>query len=673
MAYPLFPIAPKRKRNRLLPAFLRHSRVGSSCQVMLAQSSGSLEVGAIIASETQSGVSYRLESAIGEGGMGVAYLAQRLAPDGTSPVVVKLVHTNLAEARISAELVAQKEAVALGRLNECVPPPPFVVRLLDAGVRVGDRAQPWTVLEYVHGGVEGSTLEERVTYAVHRTGYAFDPRRAAHALRCLSLGLDAIHSVGVLHRDLTPSNVLCCGFGSGEIFKISDFGVSRALGLHQTFGGVMLGTLGYTAPEASSTKAGPNADVFSLAAIVYYLLTGQAYFETTSLAEMVRLVSSSDRPSLLNHPTLCPELTERPHSCHAIDQTLARATSLESKRRPSSAHELAELVMPQLQEHAAGPRSSARLVAAISRQTRAQPREFQWTLRSRALDGVMFRSIAWDSDGRAMGLTRDGALFWNGSAWVDARALSHKLPDPVSLVQRYEAGGWLFAGKGPRLHLADHTGVTLLAQLPASDGETTSVSGSAGDLLVVAQESPGQPPTLWTCAARRWLRPLQVAQASMLTSLARLDDARWLVGGRKPDGRAFAAVYSPFQFSLEPIDAPEIRAFIGGASAHEQGSALLAGTDGLVLRASSERVEVSWVSPSVDLAAAAIDAEGREWTAGLGCLWSREPGQAQWRTMWQGGLVAPFRALLAQSGLVMGVCVDGCIVEGRVAQPEQHA
>src|SRR5450432_3503634 len=220
--------------------------------------------GRIIESETQLGVRYHLERVVGEGGMGTAYLARRESPSGSAPVVIKVMHAGFGGGSVTPELVAAKEAVALGRLNERLPPTPFVVRLVDSGtVRwAGRRATPWTAIEYVHGGVEGTTLEDRVTYSLHKTGYAFDAARAGHAIRCLSAGLTAVHAVGVIHRDLSPGNVLCCGFGDAEIFKISDFGVARASGLARTFAGLILGTLGYSAPESSDPTAGAHSDVF---------------------------------------------------------------------------------------------------------------------------------------------------------------------------------------------------------------------------------------------------------------------------------------------------------------------------------------------------------------------------------------------------------------------------
>src|ERR1051325_8416527 len=285
--------------------------------------------GRFIDSEVQAGVRYVLERHVGEGGMGQAYLARREGPDGAGPVVVKIVRPTVGEGRISPELLAQKESVALGRLNERVPPCPFVVRFIDTGTTLifGMSPTPWIALEYVHGGVEGTTLEDRVTYSLLKTEFAFDPVRAAHAIRCLASGLSAIHSVGVIHRDLTPGNVLCCGFGESEIFKISDFGLARPEGLGRTFAGLGVGTAGYAAPEQSGEgeTMGPATDVFAFACVIYYLLTGTHYFDGDSPLSAYTAMQRDERAHLLDAELLSPELRTRPDACRAIDAALARA------------------------------------------------------------------------------------------------------------------------------------------------------------------------------------------------------------------------------------------------------------------------------------------------------------------------------------------------------------
>src|SRR5262245_54459787 len=90
--------------------------------------------GMALPSETTPGVTYRLERRLGEGGTAVAYFAERESREGKSPAVVKVIlPTVMQQAGDTARMVVQKEAVALGRLNERVPTCPFVVRLMDVG------------------------------------------------------------------------------------------------------------------------------------------------------------------------------------------------------------------------------------------------------------------------------------------------------------------------------------------------------------------------------------------------------------------------------------------------------------------------------------------------------------------------------------------------------------
>src|SRR5258708_40011174 len=138
-------------------------------------------LGQVLESALQPGISYRLEQKLGEGATAVAYLAQRHGPDGEWPAVIKIIQPHIVkDSGERALTIIKKEAVALGRLNERVPPTPFLVRLLDTGAlpfRSHGRVLqlPFIALEYVHGGLEGATLEDRVDYSLKATGFAFDP------------------------------------------------------------------------------------------------------------------------------------------------------------------------------------------------------------------------------------------------------------------------------------------------------------------------------------------------------------------------------------------------------------------------------------------------------------------------------------------------------------------
>ena len=139
------------------------------------------------------------------------------------------------------------------------------------------------------------------------SGYAFTPERAIVLLEQLTDGLTEIHAAGVIHRDLKPNNVLCCGGGSTEMFKISDVGIARPLGMSATFGSEGIGTPGYVAPEQ---LGGPGADVtfsadiFSAGALMFYVLTGEDLFQGGMLAMVAAKVP--ERRSLRTSKHLAP-------------------------------------------------------------------------------------------------------------------------------------------------------------------------------------------------------------------------------------------------------------------------------------------------------------------------------------------------------------------------------
>ncbi|MGC4095265.1 MAG: serine/threonine-protein kinase [Polyangiaceae bacterium] len=631
--------------------------------------------GMVIQSDLQPGVSYRIEKPIGEGGLGTAYLALRQAADGMSPVVVKVVRGSSQVGNISPDILVKKEAVALGRLNERVPPTPFVVRFIDTGTSrmFDDTPMPWLALEYVHGGVEGTTLEDRVLYSIHRTKFAFDPTRTAHLLRCMAAGLSAIHAVGVVHRDITPGNVLCCGFGEGEIFKISDFGVARPQGLAATFGGMGVGTAGYAAPEQSlpeSSTAGPFTDVFGLACVIFYAITGEHYFDCTSPVQAYGLVRDRKRRSITECVTLSPEFLERPEACRNIDGVLARATSFASDQRPQTGPDLAASLGPWLADPSSAPRPSRRLVnSLLNLSPPGDLSKWTWTTRHPPGDNVVIQSAAWDADGRCFVFTPRGPLFWNGQSWLDAPEVAHSLPAGMTFARRYEAGGWLVGGAGGALAVYNTQGVREVVHAPDATLEFSHASGRFDDLVVAVGQRPDEAPSLWAMAARRWMKPLRLDGISYVAALHRLDESRWLLCGRLAAGTGFAAIYTPMQWEVEYLEVPHTRAFVGGASEPERGVALLVGADGVALRVGNTGVVSTVAHGAADLTAAAMDVLAREWVASLGTLWVRDAErEMDWQRVWSvAEWHTPFISLMADAGMVVAMTVDGGIVEGRAA------
>jgi len=299
----------------------------------------------VLESKRRLGVSYRLERVIGEGAQGVVFLATERAASGEQAVVLKLLRPRAVRdlAGLAAATLS-KEVTALERLATQAEPSPFVVRFLDTGaLRIRDNPLelPWLAVEYIDGGPEGTTLRARVAHSLALHGTAFDLPRARRAIASMTAGVAAMHRVGVVHRDVTPRNVLCAGSHETEAFKIADFGLARVTSV-TTFGSVLLGTPGYCAPEQSfpdKIGVGPYTDVFSLACCSYFILTGDPYFAAPTIPEMLVEVHGAHRRSLLEAPGLCAELRSNPALCAELDRVLESATAADPRGRPQSAEE----------------------------------------------------------------------------------------------------------------------------------------------------------------------------------------------------------------------------------------------------------------------------------------------------------------------------------------------
>jgi len=627
-------------------------------------------------SELDNGVQYRLDRTLGVGGMGIAFFALRLAPDGESPVVMKVLRPSMVTgSERAAALLVAKEAVALGRLNERVPPTPFVVRLVDTGalpVTIGDTqvVLPWIVVEYVQGGPDGTTLEERMATSLRVTGQAFDPVRAALAIECLSSGLSAIHDVGVIHRDLKPGNVLCCGFGDSEIFKIADFGIARPSGMLATFGGISIGTPGYAPPEQfgnDTTRLGPWSDVFTFACVVYYLLTGEDYFQVQTPSEGVMAARAPSRRRLREARGLSSELRERHSACEAIDAALAQATSYELEQRPPSATTLAQLILPALRPTSRA-RPTARRQPTLLGEDLTVAGGWRWSVRHTPGTDHVVRCVAWESGGRCLAATNRGLAFWNGTAWLLAK--SERLPDPESIrfVRALTPGLWLIGGDGGYLAVYGSDGVQEVLSRADSDVSFADADGDLADLSVLIGVQESSPPLLYSVCGRRWLRPASLSKAARISAICRSSDESWLVAGRAPDG-GFLARYEPLMWTVSRLSVPACRAYLAAAARVDVGVAVAVGTQGRTIRFAPDGEVVSTIPDEPDVSAVAVDPGGSAWAASAGQIWlQRAQKPTLWNSIWRDESWAgvPIVSLHADIGVVTAMTVDGAIVEGNL-------
>jgi serine/threonine protein kinase len=615
-------------------------------------------------------VTYQLEQALGAGSMAVAFRAIRRAPDGQSFTVVKIVHPEMVmDASEIALLTIRKESVALGRLNEQVPPTPFVVRLLETSeIAVSYRGiaveLPWLAMEYVHGG----TLEERVAEAVARTGYAFDADRAAACIEALSSGISAIHEVGVIHRDIKPSNILCCGTGRGELFKIADFGVSRSRGLKQTFAHNALGTPGYAPPEQilmEEDKLGTATDVFALAATTYWLLTGEELFVSRSIADILSQIQGKKRRSIREGKRLVLELRDQPRVCSAIDVAIAHATSADAAARPQDAKTFGTTVTAALRLHSVrGGFPNSRRASSVGSKSQAQlgASRHRFHVRHALGDDRAIWSAAWDGAGCCLAATTRGLEFWDGTRWaiaptgeIDAQRLR--------LVHHEGAGQWLIGGHGGLLALYREGQLTRIPG-PSPKATLNVVSGDLKDLAVVAGATASGQPLLLPCAGQHWLKPFELPELAALPALARLDRERWLIAGRERTGRAFLAYFWPLEWRAERLPADEVRAYLAAASAPEEAIGVVVGAGGRVVRIEHKAITRATVPDAVDLSAVALDDDGRLWAASLGKLWTQTPAGSFECTWKEPRWKVPMISLYADERRVLGVAADGGMIEG---------
>jgi serine/threonine-protein kinase len=224
-----------------------------------------------------------LESVLGRGGMGVVYKARQLKL--SRPVALKMI---LAGSFASASDLSRftHEAEAVAGLRH-----PHIVQVYDVGDLDG---LPYFTMEYVEGG----SLAQKLAGA---------PQPAADAAELVATvagAVQAAHDAGIVHRDLKPGNVLLAGDGTP---KVTDFGLARHFGRDETLTltGTRVGTPSYMSPEQAAGKSGavgPAADVYSLGAILYELLTGRPPFRAESSAATVLQVMHQEPapPSRVN-------------------------------------------------------------------------------------------------------------------------------------------------------------------------------------------------------------------------------------------------------------------------------------------------------------------------------------------------------------------------------------
>ncbi len=268
---------------------------------------------------------FRVTRTLGQGGMGIVYLAEQVSLG--RPVALKVLRGDLPLTAGFAERF-RREALLLSSVEH-----PAVVRVIDYGTH---GLSPVLVMELV----EGETLE-----AVLQRDGALAVGRVEQLLAQLAPGLAAIHGKGIVHRDLKPDNVvLTRGIDGGEQARLLDFGIARlaapdetAPGASVTQAGLVMGTPEYVSPEqALGQPLDARSDLYALGVILYRALGGQHPFPGPSAREFI---------SQHIHQVPAPLEVAAPHLAAFPSLVGAVMACLEKDpaRRPQSSAQLLEL------------------------------------------------------------------------------------------------------------------------------------------------------------------------------------------------------------------------------------------------------------------------------------------------------------------------------------------
>ncbi|WP_067818991.1 serine/threonine-protein kinase [Nocardia inohanensis] len=307
---------------------------------------------------------YRIERALGSGGMGTVYLAQHPALPRYDALKVLWPHL-VSDVEFRARF--EREAKLAATLDH-----PNIVAVQNRGE---DEGCLWIALQYVPG-TDAATAAERDPAGM-------TPERALRIVTEIGKGLDHAHRHGMLHRDVKPANFLLAPQTHGEErVLLADFGIAKSAdgNTELTRTGTFMATVAYASPEQlSGGRLDARSDIYSLACSFYRLLTGQTPFPGTQPLE-VMLGHINEPPPQIS--TVRPELNP------ALDEVMNRALAKDPARRFASCLEFTDAAaaalaipnartLPTVRNASAAPRftnaSAARAAARAAQKSNRSP------------------------------------------------------------------------------------------------------------------------------------------------------------------------------------------------------------------------------------------------------------------------------------------------------------
>jgi serine/threonine-protein kinase len=297
---------------------------------------------------------YAVERTLGRGGMATVYLARDLLLE--RPVALKVLAPQFADDAPVRERFL-REARLVASLAH-----PSIVAVYDVDE---DERGPFIVMEYV----EGATLADELV----RVG-RFDPAEATAIAVELCAALEAAHAAGLVHRDITPRNILR---RPDRRVKLADFGIARSVAEpRHTELGTVLGTVAYLAPEqARGDTVTRAADIYSLGVVLYELVTGRRPFAAKTIPG---LMLERERGVIVPAADLVPGIPA------ALEALLMRCLAADPEYRPSSAAALASELTRALDDPVTAPLPAAcgGRAVAVTAATGGNSRRRRWFARA---------------------------------------------------------------------------------------------------------------------------------------------------------------------------------------------------------------------------------------------------------------------------------------------------
>jgi serine/threonine protein kinase len=264
---------------------------------------------------------YRVERTLGQGGMGIVYLAEHMGVG--RQVAVKVLTAEWSRHEVVARRF-REEARAANAAGH-----PHIVDVYDAG-RLED-GRLYMAMEFLTGR---SLYEEIVDVG------PLDLVRACRIIGQVADAIGAAHRVGIVHRDLKPDNVMLVARDEGDFEKVLDFGISASAVRSEaeqrlTRPGHCVGTPEYMAPEQATGKdPTPRFDVYALGVMLYEALVGEPPFTSDNMVEVLARKATEKAPAVQGRRAEVPQaLASLCHECLEIDPALRPGSAALVKQR----------------------------------------------------------------------------------------------------------------------------------------------------------------------------------------------------------------------------------------------------------------------------------------------------------------------------------------------------